>query len=103
MGMQTDIMTIQFGEIAPDTLQERKFVLPCVMPSDTKISMIILDKMGRTHWEKKVDIPEGHSSLELDLSKLEPGTYNAWIEAGGKTYIRSIAIESGKTHRVLDR
>lgn len=33
------------------------------------------------------------SSIALPVSKLDPGTYHAWIDAGGQTFIRNLVVE----------
>lgn len=97
MSNETDLNAIQIGEILPIGGIVRKTHLTYDTPISSPLSIIILDNEGRTHWNRQFDLPAGKGELELDLSGLKKGFYNAWIEVNGKTFIRNLSIESEET------
>ncbi len=60
-----------------------------------RFSMIIQDKNGSPQFEETYQLEAGEQVLSFDFSNLKKGDFNAWIELGGKTFIRSFSIETG--------
>ena len=68
---------------------------------ETAISIIVLDNEGRTMYSRQHTLHPGNTELPLNLSGLEAGAYNAWIEVNGKTVIRSFEIHTKNGKGIL--
>lgn len=77
--------------------------LRCVLPNAESISVIVQDELGRSRWTGSFAMPAGKSTLQLDLPLLSNGSYNAWIEAGEETVIRSFTVEGLEASGLLGR
>jgi hypothetical protein len=70
--------------------------LPIDCSQDCRFSMIVQNKDGQPQLEENAQLEAGEQVLTFDLSRLKNGSYDAWIEVDGKTFIRNFTIETGE-------
>jgi hypothetical protein len=71
-------------------------VLNCYTPWNTQLSIDVLDKQGRSYYQKSCPLETGKHELVFNLPKLPSGSYNVWISMGEKTAIQAIEIPKAK-------
>ncbi|MCB0517745.1 MAG: hypothetical protein H6577_05140 [Lewinellaceae bacterium] len=64
----------------------------CQLTAPSLCSVLLLDRLGRVRLEERRAFGAGISWLKLHLPKLEAGHYHAWIDLGGKTFVRPLHI-----------
>ena len=84
---------ITIGEIILSDRTGNSVLLECKTEAEMLVSIIVMDRLGRSMLEYKSTLSPSDSSIALPVSKLDPGTYHAWIDAGGQTFIRNIVVE----------
>ncbi|MEZ4959495.1 MAG: hypothetical protein R2830_06750 [Saprospiraceae bacterium] len=72
-------------------------------PSPVRFSIIVQDEVGKKHFEETTQHPAGQHTLTFHFEDLPSGTYNAWIEAEGKTYLRPFTIPPSDNPGFLGR
>lgn len=63
------------------------------MPERSKLTLRLFDQYGVNCQKEEFQLKKGNSKLTLDCSQLESGDYSAWIELGGKTFLRAFSIQ----------
>ncbi|HHM20974.1 MAG TPA: hypothetical protein ENJ20_03020 [Bacteroidetes bacterium] len=98
----TDLFVLGEFQVSPDGLTA---TIPCFLPEEKNISVIVQDESGRAWIEKDFSLKSGKHELQFNISKLRAGIYNGWFDAFGETYIRSFRIEkpSGSNTGLLGR
>ena len=71
-------------------------VLNCYTPWNAHLSVDVLDKQGRSYYQKSVQLETGQHELVFNLPKIPSGSYNVWISLGEKTAIQTIEIPKTK-------
>jgi hypothetical protein len=103
MGKRNDTIALSFGQLISSSSEKEKVSLSYDAPSSLRISVIILDSLGRTCLEKQFDLQDGTHCLNFDLSNLTTGRYHAWIDAEGQTFIRSLDIVAAKDNSFFNK
>lgn len=100
MGSNIIQRDIHIGEIQ---LNGKKANLTVDCGQASRFSMIVQNKDGRPVIEETMQLNSGEQDLSFDFSSLKNGDYNAWIEADGKTFIRSFSIETDDDGGFLEK
>lgn len=77
-------------------LTSYKFWVKCNKPGLLEVN--ILDKLGRSHQQANFDLKTGSYDLQVDVTALKGGQYNAWFHFKDQAIIKKITI-SPKTRR----
>lgn len=93
MNSQLNLTVTSIGELNISSNGKEKGSLECTLNESSVLSIIIQDELGRVRVEKKYNLDAGSHLLTFGTSNLSPGSYKAWIDVNGKTYIRSIVVE----------
>ena len=97
MGNPSEMNKLIVGEIVltPNYLNIQ---ISCFLPEPANVTVIIQDNIGRPRCDERFLLSEGHQLIDIDVSHLGQGTYNAWIDILGQTFIRSFYIEKKKSN-----
>lgn len=69
-----------------------KAILHCFCAEAALLSIDLLDEKGRSYLHQKAQLPPGPHKESLNISRLKPGRYNAWISLGQTSAIRQLHI-----------
>ncbi len=80
------------GELSfeKDSLQ---LFLPCEIKERSVLKIILNDEQGRSVCNKQINLVAGKSLINFDCAYLKDGSYNAWIEVNGQTYLRHLSVQ----------
>ncbi len=98
MGSTSNNPTLYLGEIEFLPKDSPVATFDCTIPDDALVSIIIQDDIGRARYEEEMNLEKGDHIIELNLSDLSNGKYNAWIDVMGKTFIRNIQVECNRSN-----
>jgi hypothetical protein len=99
---EIDNLTI-VGEFELDYLEQTLAKLPCQVSEDATLSLLLQTKSGVIRLKRKFNVLKGWSVLELKFPRLASGTYDAWIEVEGKTFIRHLVVPGSLQTNLLDK
>lgn len=86
--------TIEIGEFYPAPCDGTTTNFKYNVPVKTRVAIVILKEFGFNDFEHALYLDESNSTCQLSLPNLESGSYNAWIEVNGRTYIRQLRVEN---------
>lgn len=97
MGIDTLNKMLNLSDITLSTAGRAIAQIECYSDAETTFSMILMDAQGKAELELNANIePSATTKVEFSTSRLEPGSYNAWIEFGGKQFLRKLVIVGEK-------
>jgi len=78
--------------IDPEASRKPCTLFNCVSEEEGILSIIVQDRLGRPHWQKKLSLNPGSNQVEIPHSRLSSGEYHAWFTFGKTTLIRSFKV-----------
>lgn len=91
----------KIGYLQVEETQSVVAYLHCFCAEGTQLIVDVLNEQGKTYRTHKATLEPGPHKAPIRLGNLPPGRYNAWINLGQVSGIRSFTITKGGT--IIDR
>ncbi len=93
MGISNDYKMKHLGEFSNIRTENGvALTLPCHFDENTRLSIIIQNKLGSAVFEDNFELTSSDDKLEIKIPDVTGGDYTAWIDVNGQVSIRNIHI-----------